>query len=126
MLEATAQADNPAIRQAVAQMATAASNVSRVFFPKNLIISGLFVKNAQIWQAFCDDFMQQNTNFGQTVQSLSVNQVSRTELHWSLAGRNVFWVGGVESFKIEDLLDLYGFSIDMSERMRQDRLAREL
>ncbi|EBJ9550650.1 ATP-dependent helicase, partial [Salmonella enterica] len=29
------------------------------------------------------------------------------------------------SYKIEDLLDLYWFSIDMTERMRHDRLTRE-
>ncbi|ECA1950242.1 ATP-dependent helicase [Salmonella enterica subsp. enterica serovar Virchow] len=55
----------------------------------------------------------------------SVCGVIRTALHWSLTGRKVFWVGGMESYKIEDLLDLYWFSIDMPERMRQDRLARE-
>lgn len=31
----------------------------------------------------------------------------------------------MESYRIEDLLDLYWFSIDMSERMRHDRLTRE-
>ncbi|EBM3646111.1 ATP-dependent helicase [Salmonella enterica] len=51
--------------------------------------------------------------------------VIRTALHWSLAGKKVYWVGGMESYKIEDLLDLYWFSIDMTERMRHDRLARE-
>ncbi|EBJ5112170.1 ATP-dependent helicase [Salmonella enterica] len=55
----------------------------------------------------------------------SVCGVIRTALHWSLAGKKVFWVGGMESYKIEDLLDLYWFSIDMTERMRHDRLTRE-
>ncbi|WP_244588952.1 hypothetical protein [Escherichia coli] len=31
----------------------------------------------------------------------------------------------MESYRIEDLLDLYWFSVDMSERMRHDRLTRE-
>ncbi|ASG86863.1 UvrD-helicase domain-containing protein [Salmonella enterica] len=55
----------------------------------------------------------------------SVCGVIRTALHWSLAGKKVFWVGGMESYKIEDLLDLYWFSIDMTERIRHDRLTRE-
>ncbi|HAU6732969.1 TPA: ATP-dependent helicase [Salmonella enterica subsp. enterica serovar Elisabethville] len=55
----------------------------------------------------------------------SVCGVIRTALHWSLAGKKVFWVGGMESYKIEDLLDLYWFSIDMPERMCHDRLTRE-
>lgn len=55
----------------------------------------------------------------------SVCGVIRTALHWSLAGKKVFWVGGMESYKIEDLLDLYWFSMDMAERMQHDRLTRE-
>ncbi|EAT5878017.1 UvrD-helicase domain-containing protein [Salmonella enterica] len=55
----------------------------------------------------------------------SVCGVLRTALHWSLAGKKVFWVGGMESYKIEDLLHLYWFSIDMTERMWHDRLTRE-
>jgi len=55
----------------------------------------------------------------------SVCGVIRTALHWSLAGKKVFWVGGMESYRIEDLLDLYWFSIEMPERMRHDRLTRE-
>lgn len=70
-------ADNPAIQQAIDQMTTAASNVCRVFFPKKLIVSGPFVKNTGIWQAFCAGFEQQNSFFGQTIQQLSVSQVSR-------------------------------------------------
>ncbi|ECZ0740312.1 TPA: ATP-dependent helicase [Salmonella enterica] len=51
--------------------------------------------------------------------------VIRAALHWSLAGKKVFQVGGMESYKTEDLPDLYWFSIDMTERMRHDRLTRE-
>ncbi|EBS4058347.1 ATP-dependent helicase [Salmonella enterica subsp. enterica serovar Newport] len=65
-------------------------------------------------------------NFGpHAVLHRSVCGVIRTALHWSLAGKKVFWVGGMESYKIEDLLDLYWFSIDMAERMKHDRLTRE-
>lgn len=59
------------------------------------------------------------------VLNRTVCGVIRTALHWSLAGKKVFWVGGMESYKIEDLLDLYWFSIDMPERMCHDRLTRE-
>ncbi|HAS9354813.1 TPA: ATP-dependent helicase [Salmonella enterica subsp. enterica serovar Veneziana] len=65
-------------------------------------------------------------NFGHhAVLHRSVCGVIRTALHWSLAGKKVFWVGGMESYRIEDLLDLYWFSVDMTERMRHDRLTRE-
>ncbi|EBG5940060.1 ATP-dependent helicase [Salmonella enterica subsp. enterica serovar Enteritidis] len=65
-------------------------------------------------------------NFGHhAVLHRSVCGVIRTALHWSLAGKKVFWVGGMESYRIEDLLDLYWFSVDMTERMRHDRLIRE-
>ncbi|EGT7775242.1 ATP-dependent helicase [Salmonella enterica] len=55
----------------------------------------------------------------------SVCGVIRTALHWSLSGKKVYWVGGMESYKVEDLLDLYWFSVDMTERMQHDRLTRE-
>jgi transcriptional regulator of PTS gene len=77
LLEARDLAGNPAVQQAVAQMTTAASNVCRVFFPKKLVVSGPFVKNARLWHAFCDGFEQQNRFFGQTIPVLSVSQVSR-------------------------------------------------
>ncbi|HAK1936002.1 TPA: ATP-dependent helicase [Salmonella enterica] len=65
-------------------------------------------------------------NFGHhAVLHRSVCGAIRTALHWSLAGKKVFWVGGMESYRIEDLLDLYWFSVDMTERMRHDRLTRE-
>ncbi|EIH3126251.1 ATP-dependent helicase [Salmonella enterica] len=51
--------------------------------------------------------------------------VIRTALHWSLAGKKVYWVGGMESYKVGELLDLYWFSVDMAERMQHDRLSRE-
>lgn len=69
--------DNPVVQQAVEQMAIAASNVCRVFFPKKMIVSGPFVKNADIWRLFCEVFEQRNNFFGQTLQDVSVSQVSR-------------------------------------------------
>lgn len=77
LLESRALSDHPVVRQAVEQMTTAASNVCRVFFPKKLVVSGPFVKNTGIWQAFCDGFEQQNNFFGQTIPVLSVSQVNR-------------------------------------------------
>lgn len=65
-------------------------------------------------------------NFGHhAVLHRSVCGAIRTALHLPLACRKVFWVGGMESYRIEDLIDLYWFSIAMSERMRHDRLTRE-
>lgn len=77
LLESRNLMDNPAVQQAVEQMTTAVSNVCRVFFPKKLIVSGPFVKNAGIWQAFSEGFQQQNSFFGQTIEELSVSRVSR-------------------------------------------------
>lgn len=77
LLESKDLTDNLAVQQAVEQMTTAASNACRVFFPKKLIVSGPFVKNAAIWQMFCTSFEQQNSFFGRTPQELSVSHVSR-------------------------------------------------
>lgn len=66
-------------------------------------------------------------NFGhRAVLHRSVCSVIRTALHWSLTNRKVFGVGGMDNYRIriEDLLDLYWFSVDMSERMRHNRLTR--
>ncbi|TBL53061.1 ROK family protein [Obesumbacterium proteus] len=68
---------SPVMQQAVNQMATAASNVCRVFFPKKLVISGPFMKNAWVWQAFCKNFEQQNSFFGQKIQQLTMSHISR-------------------------------------------------
>lgn len=98
-------ADNPAIQQAIDQMTTAASNVCRVFFPKKLIVSGPFVKNTGIWQAFCAGFEQQNSFFGQTIQQLSVSQVSRDPV--STVRRYPYSNKGSQSCYSEDAF-LYG------------------
>ncbi|QKJ50294.1 hypothetical protein G9396_00095 [Providencia rettgeri] len=71
------EANNSTMQQAISHMAHAASNICRVFFPSRLIVSGLFVKNPQIWAAFCDSFQQQNRFFGQALPELSMSQISR-------------------------------------------------
>lgn len=47
-----------------------------------------------------------------------------TALHYSLAGKKVYWVGGMESYRVEDLLDLYWLSVDLPERMKKDALTQ--
>ncbi|EDQ2394259.1 ATP-dependent helicase [Salmonella enterica subsp. enterica] len=47
-----------------------------------------------------------------------------TALHYSLAGKKVYWVGGMESYRVEDLLDLYWLSVDLPERMKKDTLTQ--
>ena len=54
----------------------------------------------------------------------SVCGVIGTALHYALAKKAVFWVGGMASYKIEDLLDVYWFSIDMPERMQHERISQ--
>ncbi|MGS3274260.1 UvrD-helicase domain-containing protein [Serratia marcescens] len=46
-------------------------------------------------------------------------------LEASLAGRKVYWVGGIAGYKTEELEDLYWFSADVPERMQSPLLARE-
>ncbi len=69
--------DDAHIQLALRHITSAASNVCRVFFPRRLIISGPFVKNPRLWQAFCEGFEQQNRFFGQSTHELAVSQVSR-------------------------------------------------
>ncbi|EOZ4485605.1 UvrD-helicase domain-containing protein [Salmonella enterica subsp. diarizonae] len=51
--------------------------------------------------------------------------VISTALHYSLAGKKVYWVGGMESYRVEDLLDLYWLSVDLPERMEKDTLTQD-
>ncbi|EJH8994775.1 ATP-dependent helicase [Salmonella enterica] len=51
--------------------------------------------------------------------------VISTALHYSLAGKKVFWVGGMESYRVEDLLNLYWFSVDLPERMDKGSLTQD-
>ncbi|BEN36872.1 hypothetical protein SMKC041_35040 [Serratia marcescens] len=64
---------------------------------------------------------------GQPVAILSqtVAGVIGAALDASLAGKTVYWVGGIAGYKTEELEDLYWFSADMTERMQSPRLARE-
>jgi ATP-dependent exoDNAse (exonuclease V) beta subunit len=39
--------------------------------------------------------------------------------------KNVFWVGGIEGYKTEELENLYWFSADMPEKMQSPRLSRD-
>jgi len=43
----------------------------------------------------------------------------------SLMEKKVFWVGGIEGYKTEELEDLYWFSADMPEKMQFPRLSRD-
>lgn len=59
-----------------------------------------------------------------TVLSRTVAGVIGTALDASLAGKKVFWIGGITGYKTEELEDLYWFSADMPERMRSPTLSR--
>lgn len=43
----------------------------------------------------------------------------------SLAGKRVLWIGGIEGYRVEDLEDLYWFSVDMPERMQKSLLTKD-
>ncbi|MCL6408077.1 ATP-dependent helicase [Dickeya dadantii] len=60
-----------------------------------------------------------------TVLSRTVAGVIGSALQASLREKRVYWVGGIEGYKTEELEDLYWFSVDMPERMRTPRLSRE-
>lgn len=60
-----------------------------------------------------------------TVLSRTVAGVIGAALYESMEEKRVFWVGGIEGYKTEELEDLYWFSVDMPERMRTPRLSRE-
>lgn len=60
-----------------------------------------------------------------TVLSRTVAGVIGAALYESMKEKRVFWVGGIEGYKTEELEDLYWFSVDMPERMRTPRLSRE-
>ncbi|HHR9069338.1 TPA: UvrD-helicase domain-containing protein [Salmonella enterica subsp. enterica serovar Birkenhead] len=51
--------------------------------------------------------------------------VMSTALHYSRAGKKVYWVGGMESYRVEALLDLYWLSVDLPERMENDTLTQD-
>ncbi|RAT17414.1 DNA helicase [Lonsdalea populi] len=59
------------------------------------------------------------------ILSRTVAGVIGAALQASLAGKKVYWVGGIASYKTEEMEDLYWFSADMPERMQSPQLARE-
>lgn len=59
------------------------------------------------------------------ILSLTVAGVIGAALQASLAGKKVYWVGGIAGYKTEEMEDMCGFSADMPERMQLPQLARE-
>lgn len=51
--------------------------------------------------------------------------VISTALNYSLAGKKVYWVGGMESYRVEELLNLYWLSVDLPERMEKNTLTQD-
>jgi hypothetical protein len=60
-----------------------------------------------------------------TVLSRTVAGVIGAALSASLNGKSVYWVGGIEGYKAEELEDLYWFSVEMPERMRSPQLTKD-
>lgn len=60
-----------------------------------------------------------------SVLSRTVSGVIGAALSASLQEKKVFWVGGIEGYKTEELGDLYWFSADMPERMHSPRLGQD-
>ncbi|EOL9017353.1 zincin-like metallopeptidase domain-containing protein [Cronobacter sakazakii] len=59
------------------------------------------------------------------VLSRTVSGVIGSALTASLMEKKVFWVGGIEGYKTEELEDLYWFSADMPEKMQSPRFSRD-
>lgn len=70
------------------------------------------------------DSLPENTEH-YCVISRTVSGVIGVALTASLAGKKVCWVGGIEGYRVEDLEDLYWFSVDMPERMQTALLTRD-
>lgn len=60
-----------------------------------------------------------------TVLSRTVAGVIGAALSASLEEKRVYWVGGIEGYRTEELEDLFWFSADMPERMKTTTLSRE-
>lgn len=60
-----------------------------------------------------------------SVLSRTVSGVIGTALAASLQEKKVFWVGGIEGYKTEELEDLYWFSAEMPERMQSPHLGQD-
>ncbi|EOW0365401.1 UvrD-helicase domain-containing protein [Salmonella enterica subsp. enterica serovar Muenster] len=59
------------------------------------------------------------------VLSRTVSGVIGSALTASLMEKKVFWVGGIEGYKTEELEELYWFSADMPEKMQSPRFSRD-
>lgn len=59
------------------------------------------------------------------VLSRTISGVIGSALRASMAGKKVYWVGGIEGYRSEELEDLYWFSADMPERMHSPRLSSD-
>jgi len=59
------------------------------------------------------------------VISRTIAGVIGAALTASLAGKRVLWIGGIEGYRVEDLEDLYWFSVDMPERMQKSLLTKD-
>lgn len=59
------------------------------------------------------------------VLSRTVACVIGAALRASLKGKKVYWVGGIDGYKVEELEDLYWFSVEMPERMRSQQLTKD-
>ncbi|MGP0837903.1 UvrD-helicase domain-containing protein, partial [Serratia sp. CY85251] len=70
--------------------------------------------NDRVMTCLPDDVKEQPV----AVLSRTVAGVIGAALDASLAGKKVYWVGGIAGYKTEELEDLYWFSADMPERMQ--------
>ncbi|MCX8959124.1 ATP-dependent helicase [Erwinia psidii] len=59
------------------------------------------------------------------VLSRTVAGVIGAALTASLENKRVFWVGGIEGYKTDELEDLYWFQAEMPEKMRSTRVSRD-
>ncbi|MEN4771311.1 UvrD-helicase domain-containing protein [Duffyella gerundensis] len=59
------------------------------------------------------------------VISRTISGVIGVALTASLKGKRVCWIGGIQGYRVEDLEDLYWFSVDMPERMQTTLLTRD-
>lgn len=59
------------------------------------------------------------------VLSRTISGVISSALCASMAGKKVYWVGGIEGYRSEELEDLYWFSADMPERMHSPHLSSD-
>ncbi|PHM27832.1 UvrD-helicase domain-containing protein [Xenorhabdus innexi] len=59
------------------------------------------------------------------VLSRTVAGVIDTALGAAKEKKSVYWVGGIEAYRTEELEDLYWFSVDMPQKVQQPRLTKD-